>query len=224
MRKAIDATPPWARTPVCNGPTLDSFIAKVICFCSSSRTLDKDGQSVWKSSLLSLWLDCCDATPLRSAETSMFTSFWESMPIAARLHPPHPPPSVFAQTLRKVEATDCRRSRRRIKPCVDLRHSLFPFRSRILQGHILGESLSCVTCYQEFPNVQQDPLYRSLELTDSPFEDRWYRCWGKRPFALPTCARIPSGSNGRTLRRPANRQPRQEGMERMISEMICKMK
>ena len=99
----------------------------------------------------------------------MFTSFWESMPIAARLHPPHPPPSVFAQTLRKVEATDCRRSRRRIKPCVDLRHSLFPFRSRILQGHILGESLSCVTCYQEFPNVQQDPLYRSLELTDSPF-------------------------------------------------------
>ena len=110
---------------------------------------------------------------LRSAETSMFTSssFWESMPIAARLHPPHPPPSVFAQTLRKVEATDCRRSRR-IEPCVDLRHSLFPFRSRILQGHILGESLSCVTRNFQLICVQQNPFYSLL--TGSPFEG--YRC------------------------------------------------
>ncbi len=109
---------------------------------------------------------------LRSAETSMFTSssFWESMPIAARLHPPHPPPSVFAQTLGKVEATDCRRSRR-IEPCVDLRHSLFPFRSRILQGHILGESLSCVTRNFQLICVQQNPFYRFLQSID------WFTIW-----------------------------------------------
>lgn len=176
MRKAIDATPPWARTPVCNGqPWIPSLP---------------------KSSVFALLLEPWTNMDKVSERAVFFPYDWivvTQLHCAALKHQcslPSGSPCRLLQDcihhilLHPFSLRPCERSRQLIvedpegglSHGVDLRHSLFPFRSRILQGHILGESLSCVTCYQEFPNVQQDPLYRSLELTDSPFEDRWYRC------------------------------------------------